>query len=426
MVRKYILNRIFSVFSVLICHLLAAGSIHAAWQSSTSGTSQHLNGVYFVDSSTGWAVGLTGTILQTKNAGSSWSAQTIGVPATSLQDIEFSGAGASTGIVVGASGLILRTTDTVTWQTMNSGTTNNLNGVSWVVNTSTVWAAGAGGTVRVSTDSGYFWKNGDLLGNITGNPTFKAIFVVNDLTIWAAGNLGALWLTNNAGNTWTNMNTVSVENFRDIFFVGPSTGFLVGGSYVWKTMNSGGTPWSLVFSTSTNMNAVHFVSTDTGWVVGASGVVVTSTNSGNSFIPEASNPIANLNDVFFLNSTVGFAVGDSGAIIKYVPTTSSSTSETSEADGSLTPLNNVFDPSQGQVTTIRYYLRKSGSVSIKIYTLQGRLVRPLINEQRDAGTYQDVSWNGRNESEELVAPGIYLVHIEAPNFSSSKKIAVLR
>ena len=420
------MNRFVFCFSVFVCSLLTLGSVHAAWNTSPSGTSQNLNGVYFVDSSTGWAVGAVGTILKTENSGISWLAQTSGVPATSLEDIAFSGAGASTGIVVGASGLILRTTDAFTWQTMNGSTSNNLFGVSWVVNTSTVWAAGASGTVRVSTDSGNSWKNGDPFGSIIGAPTFRAIFAINDLTLWATGDSGALWLTNNAGTSWTNMNPLGTENLRDIFFVGPSTGFVVGNSYVWKTMNSGSSSWPTIFSTSTNVNAVHFVSTDTGWVVGASGVVVSSTDSGKNFITEVSSTTANLNDVFFLNSIVGFAVGNSGAIIKYVPTTPSSTPGATDADGSLTPMNNVFDPSLGQVTTIRYYFKKSGSVSIKIYTLQGRLVRSLLNERKDAGVYQDVSWNGRNENEELVVPGIYLVHIEAPNFRGSKKIAVVR
>lgn len=415
------------ILFVLACHILAAGRLHAVWQFSNSETSQILNAVYFVDSSTGWAVGAAGTILKTSDAGSSWSGQTSGVPATTLNDVQFSGT--STGIVVGLGGLILRTTDAITWQTMTSGTAQVLYGVSWAVSTGTVWAAGAAGAVQVSTDSGNYWRSGDLTGDITGSPTFRSVFFINASTGWAVGDLGALWRTGDAGNNWTNISTGAAQNLKDVFFVGPSTGFIVGDSGVIRKTTDAGSSWTSVSSTSTNFNAIHFVSADTGWAVGGAGIVVASTDSGNSFASEASSATLALNDVYFVSTSLGFAVGDAGTIIKSVSASSlvsTSTPGTGEKEGSLIPMNNVFDPSKGQATTIRYYFKKSGWVSIKVYTLQGRLVRTLLNEQRDAGVYQDVFWDGRNDEGELASTGIYLVHVEAPNFSESKKMAVIR
>jgi photosystem II stability/assembly factor-like uncharacterized protein len=50
----------------------------SSWSTQTSGTSEALNGVTFIDASNGWAVGTTGKILNTTNGGSSWSTQTSG------------------------------------------------------------------------------------------------------------------------------------------------------------------------------------------------------------------------------------------------------------------------------------------------------------------------------------------------------------
>lgn len=415
------------ILSVLACQLMAAGRLHAAWQFSNSGTSQNLNGVYFVDSSTGWAVGAAGTIIKTEDAGGSWSAQTSGV-ATNIQDVKF--VGTSTGISVGSSGLILRTTDAITWQSMNNrGDVNSLFGVSWSVSTGVVWAVGAAGTVRVSTDSGAFWNNGNPNGDIPAAQNLRSIFFVSAATGIVVGDAGTLYRTGNGGISWVNISTGATQNLRDVFFVGPSTGFIVGASGVIRKTMDAGISWTSVSSTSTNFNAVHFVSTDTGWAVGEAGIVVASTDSGNSFFSEASSATVDLNDVYFVSASLGFAVGNSGTIIKSVSASSlvsTSTPGTGEKEGSLTPMNNIFDPSQGQAATIRYYFKKSGWVSIKVYTLQGRLVRTLLNEQRAAGVYQDVFWDGRNDAGELVAPGIYLVHVEAPNFSDSKKMAVIR
>ena len=82
--------------------------------------------------------------------------------------------------------------------------------------------------------------------------------------------------------------------------------------------------------------------------------------------------------------------------------------------------------SLGQSTTIQYYFKQDGKVTIRIFTMQGRLIKTLLDDFRTANVYTDVNWDGKNEDGETVASGIYLVHIEAPKFSYSQKIAVVR
>ena len=77
---------------------------------------------------------------------------------------------------------------------------------------------------------------------------------------------------------------------------------------------------------------------------------------------------------------------------------------------------NPFNPS----TTISYSVPKTTLVSIKIYDLTGQEVASLINEVKEAGTYQ-VKF-----SAEQIASGVYLYRMTADDFTSVKKLSVLK
>ncbi|MBC7190276.1 S8 family serine peptidase [Candidatus Aerophobetes bacterium] len=76
-------------------------------------------------------------------------------------------------------------------------------------------------------------------------------------------------------------------------------------------------------------------------------------------------------------------------------------------------------------TTIRYDIPEGGRVFLKIYTLSGELVKTLVDEFQQEGSYQRV-WDGRNESGREVARGIYLYILRVGNFVCSKKMAFLK
>ncbi|MCW8824267.1 MAG: T9SS type A sorting domain-containing protein [Ignavibacteriaceae bacterium] len=77
---------------------------------------------------------------------------------------------------------------------------------------------------------------------------------------------------------------------------------------------------------------------------------------------------------------------------------------------------NPFNPS----TTIRYAVPKTSQVSIKIYDLTGQEVASLVNEVKEVGTYE-VKFDARN-----LASGVYLYKMIAGDFSSIKKLNVLK
>ena len=102
-------------------------------------------------SSTGWAVGDSGTILNTTDGGATWDPQTSGTQ-HGLYSVYF--VYSSTGWAVGDSGTILKTTNGGTiWTSQNSKTTNDLRSV-YFVDPDIGWAVGSYGTILKTTDGG--------------------------------------------------------------------------------------------------------------------------------------------------------------------------------------------------------------------------------------------------------------------------------
>jgi hypothetical protein len=76
-------------------------------------------------------------------------------------------------------------------------------------------------------------------------------------------------------------------------------------------------------------------------------------------------------------------------------------------------------------TTIFYSVAKPGHVSLRVYDVSGRLVKILIDEKKNAGAY-NIVWNGCDEHNDEVAPGVYFTRLTSSNFTSVKKVIVVR
>ena len=82
---------------------------------------------------------------------------------------------------------------------------------------------------------------------------------------------------------------------------------------------------------------------------------------------------------------------------------------------------NPFNP----VTTINYQLPEEVYVSIAIYSLLGVEVRELIAENQEPGDYS-ITWDGSDESGTKLASGIYFIHMKAGNFTSIRKMTLMK
>jgi len=82
---------------------------------------------------------------------------------------------------------------------------------------------------------------------------------------------------------------------------------------------------------------------------------------------------------------------------------------------------NPFNPS----TTIEYSLPTRSRVNISVYNILGRKVTTLINENQSAGNHS-VTWNGANNQNQQVSSGIYFYRIETNDFTTTKKMTLLK
>jgi hypothetical protein len=76
-------------------------------------------------------------------------------------------------------------------------------------------------------------------------------------------------------------------------------------------------------------------------------------------------------------------------------------------------------------TTIRYQLDQPTKVNISIYNIIGQHIIELVNEYQDAGCHF-VSWNGKNQSGNIVASGIYLCHIKVGHHEKTLRMLFLK
>ena len=91
----------------------------------------------------------------------------------------------------------------------------------------------------------------------------------------------------------------------------------------------------------------------------------------------------------------------------------------------VTSLSDNFPNPFNPVTRLKFGLKEKGHVRIRIYDVSGRLVRILIDEIRDAGSYETV-WDGTNDGGRATASGIYFCRMEAPDYERTLKMVLLR
>ncbi|MGH2651931.1 MAG: YCF48-related protein, partial [Actinomycetota bacterium] len=178
---------------------------------------------------------------------------------------------------------------------------------------------------------------------------------------WAVGEGGAVFATSDGGGTWVRQKAVTGENLQGIDFVDASYGWAVGNGNTVLSTSTGGRTWKVL---STGLPAavfqsVEFVDRDRGWAVGSAPletgccapVVISTTDGGATWSPQAAPAPSGLTGVSFLDHDRGAAVGFFGAAFRtedgggtWVPMPVSTGASDSFSDVEFT------DPQNGIVT----------------------------------------------------------------------------
>ncbi|MBU1355114.1 MAG: pre-peptidase C-terminal domain-containing protein [Candidatus Edwardsbacteria bacterium] len=76
-------------------------------------------------------------------------------------------------------------------------------------------------------------------------------------------------------------------------------------------------------------------------------------------------------------------------------------------------------------TLIAFQLEKPGEVSLKIYNLNGQLVRTLASGQHNSG-YHQVMWDAKDDAGRKVAHGVYIYKLASGEFNSARKMVLVK
>lgn len=121
--------------------------------------------------------------------------------------------------------------------------------------------------------------------------------------------------------------------------------------------------------------------------------------------------------------------GTSGAPPFFVSYIHHNTSNPNLTPGVSVLYQNIPNPANPE-TWIPFELSEDSDVTVRIYNAQGQLVRILALGRKEAGYYIEkpkaAYWDGRNDAGELVSSGVYFYQLQAGQFSSTRKMLILK
>jgi photosystem II stability/assembly factor-like uncharacterized protein len=416
---------------------------------------QPLSDVIFLDSLTGFAItdnnfsNDTGYILRTTNGGDNWD-----IVFSSNRDykaIDF--ININTGYVCGAqpstgSRLLKTTNSGLNWFDINPPDPFLVYDDMSVLNEDTIWlvaSSGFDGGVFRTTNGGASWQQQLNLGSQNPN----TIYMFNARIGFIAKNTSNAYVrkTTNGGLNWL---TVINEGFTDMYFVDSLTGWKC-----WYELDSikktidGGINWIKLLLPPTggfyNLSAIRkfsFINKDTVWGAGARastslgfrGLIYKSTNGGQTWgyqLPDSSTiNIGRYFHIDFTNKLNGWAYANSstgvhtkiGGDTTYYTTTVNQIISAVPSDYKLYQnYPNPFNP----LTKIKYELKTAGFVKLKVFNVEGREIKTIVNEKQNAGVYEaDFS---ATEYGSTLSTGVYFYSLFADyKFVDTKKMIVIK
>ena len=428
--------------------LLFVGLIYAniciaqsGWIAQESFTKYNLNKVHFVNESTGYIVGDSGSpfpnygiLLKTTNGGINWIKSHF---SGGLFDLAFTNnnSGYAVGTLVTFAPAIFMTTNAGTnWS--SSALTAYFSSISFI-NTFTGYIAGQMGRISKTTDSGISWN---VQTSGTTQYGFADMFFTNLLTGYVIGNenynAALIVKTTNAGINWSTNFTFAGKIFNSIYFVNNNTGYIAGGMHETPSFNTGiillttntGNNWLVqINNVYTDLNSVFMVNADTGYTAGGKmgfafgNIILKTTNGGIEWINQPIPTTRGLNSIIFINSEIGYSVGKWGTILKTTTGGNivSVQNLSSEIPNNFNLTQNYPNPFNPQ-TKIKFAVPKSSFTKLIIYDLLGREVTTLVNEELKPGTYE-ADWDGSNFSS-----GVYFYKLVAGDFVETNKMVLMK
>ncbi|MBX7043268.1 MAG: hypothetical protein K1X85_10220 [Ignavibacteria bacterium] len=318
-------ERLTFLFTVIIL-LLSLQISNAQWAFQTSGTTNEIWGMQFLNANTGLIVG-SNVIKRTTNGGTTWSnVTTAGFNVLREVIIWY---GNVWGVTAGHSGAWRTTNEGLSWSTTFATSSYYCMDVKW---TGTVlYCAGQGMNYGKTTNWGASWTSGtfsvpgtagfDIYGiNLTNNVSPTPMWICGSSANNGGVNTPKLAKSTDGGATFNivlNFPTgvMTGSSLNDVEFTGFNGFACSSNGRIFRTLNSG-TSWDTTYLGNYNLRQLSFKNSSTGFVCGSGGQVFYTINSGSNWNTYGSTGTTqNLNCIEFFSDNL-WSAGASGTIVK--------------------------------------------------------------------------------------------------------------
>ena len=331
-----------SIFTIFLLTALLPQSLSAQWTPSSSGTTNTLHDVFFLNENYGATVGDSSTILLTTNGGTTWQPLTINTK-SALQSVEIIGIDT----ILAAAGtyfegeVYLTTNGGADWELVAEGVDLAQSGNDYFTLNSE--------TILRSEDKGKTWGKTDI--QIGGTTLLERLHFPKGSVGYAIGNISGfvsystfVYRSVDEGQTWTslftpdfpNSNAYTAADFPSAdtayiftnqqvrFLPGPLNQLIKAYNFYFDSVQT--QQWRFESelvndSLPTYIYDAQFFDNQTGYAVGENGNIYKTTNGGVDWVVDYTGNQP-LEAIFMLNQSTGYAVGANGKILKFNSTTS--------------------------------------------------------------------------------------------------------
>ncbi len=311
------------------------------WEPVSYSEDISLRQVFFVTADKGWAAGAKGTIIHTKDAGKTWTAQVGGDPQSAEGDVTLLRfLDEQRGWAI-KDGRVLRTVDGESWEDLGAGP-QYMGGLTMTSPTDGVATGWVGmGTVPTTLfktrDGGKTWKPGPLceikamVGGL--NRTFYCTVIRIQFVTPSVGYLVArhqcdgmgcspppiLGKTEDGGETWrffVGPGDPDVVGATDLFFTDENTGIVRTTDGKLSKTTDGGVTWKGLLASAGSYGSLIFADPEVGWYLEEYKMSYT-VDGGNRWNSRELRFPANPRAWSFPRRDRGYLVGDNGMVFRY-------------------------------------------------------------------------------------------------------------
>lgn len=247
-----------------------------------------------------------GGLIMTSTDGLTWDTASLGAIPATLNRVAF--LDDLNGVALGDRGVLIRTEDAgLNWNRVSLPLTNKLTALA-VVNDTTIYMGGYGPVMMISDDRGASWSMS--VSGITGSEVWD-IVSTGPLTAYLSTNQG-IHKSTDAGNNWGLTSWTNLS--YDIFAIDDDT-VMVSGNLTFNITDDAGANWTTYSVPTSSVFAMDFRSADHG-LTGNGWGRINQTNDGGQNWVQKFNCTSRINEMKHFDDTTVYFVANDGIIGK--------------------------------------------------------------------------------------------------------------